>query len=101
MDIESSELRVAASSGPATDGAHGRVGSCGPHGKLRWNIPGVEDALVLHSSTAEVRSTRKASASSMQSRRANAEATYVSSLFPCVGPPRRPPEVEAVGNGFP
>ena len=57
-----------------------------PHRKLRRNVPRVEGALTMHPSTEEVR-PESASASSMQSPPASAEATSVSILSPAFARP--------------
>ena len=71
-----------------------------PHRKLRRNVPRVEGALTMHPSTEEVRPARSASASSMQSPPASAEATSVSSLSPAFARPGASPEVEVTVNEF-
>ena len=62
-----------------------------PHRKLRRNVPRVEGALTMHPSTEEVRPARSASASSMQSPPASAEATSVSILSPAFARPGASP----------
>ncbi len=58
-----------------------------PHRKLRRKVPRVDGALTVHPSTKEVRPARSASASSMQSPPASAEATRVSILSPVFARP--------------
>ena len=62
-----------------------------PHRKLRRNLPRVEGALTTHLSTEEIRPARSASASSMQSPPASAEATSVRSLSPAFARPGASP----------
>ena len=62
-----------------------------PHRKLRRKVPKVDGALTMHPSTEEVRPARSASASSMQSPPASAEATSVRSLSPAFARPGASP----------
>ena len=62
-----------------------------PHRKLLRNVPSVDGALTTQPSTLSVLPARSASASSMQSPPANADATRVSSLSPALGRPGASP----------
>ena len=66
-----------------------------PHRKLLRKVARVKGALTLHPSTRPVLLERSASASSMQSPPANAEATRVISLSPVLARPRTT-EVEVI-----
>ena len=65
-----------------------------PQRKLRRNVPRVDGALTAQPRTLAVPPARNASASSMQSPPASAEAIRVSSLSPTFRPTRGSPEVE-------
>ena len=72
---------------PATRGSPGPDWRTWPHRKLRRKVPKVDGALTVHPSTEEVRPARSASASSMQSPPASAEATRVIILSPALARP--------------
>ena len=63
-----------------------------PHRKLRKNVPRVDGALTTQPSTRSVPPARCASASSMQSPPANADATRVRNLSPAFARPGASPQ---------
>ena len=71
-----------------------------PQLKLRRKVPRVDGAFTVQPSTRPAPPARNASASSMQSPPASAEATRVSSLSPRVRAPRRVTEVEVCVRQF-
>ena len=72
-----------------------------PHRKLRRKVPRVDGALTTQPRTPTVPPARSASASSMQSPPASAEATSVSILSPVFAPSRRAAEVKVMVDEFP
>ena len=69
-----------------------------PHRKLRRKVPSVDGAFTVQSRTPAVPPARNASASSMQSPPASAEAIRVIILSPAFARPRRIPQVEVMVN---
>ena len=72
-----------------------------PHRKLRRNVPSVDGALITHPSTYSVPPARSASASSMQSPPANAEATKVRNLSPAFARPGASPRSTLLSTSSP
>ena len=72
-----------------------------PHRKLRRKVPSVDGALITQPSTRSVPPARSASASSMQSPPANADATRVSILSPTLARPGAPPRSTLLSTSSP
>ena len=71
-----------------------------PHWKLRRKVPKVDGAFTAQPSTRSVPPARRASASSMQSPPASADATRVSNLSPAFARPGAASQVNVVVNEF-
>ena len=72
-----------------------------PHRKLRRKVPGVDGALTTQPSTRPVLPERSASAASMQSPPASAEATCVISLSPVLARPGASPRSRCLFTSSP